>query len=87
MANWTDAEAIAKFDIEKNYENLAFASQVLDATDPDLTAFRQHGGKLLMYFGWADPALNPLMGVEYYESVLKTMGPAARDFFRLRRVR
>jgi feruloyl esterase len=29
--------------------------QILDATDPDLLAFRKHGGKLLMYFGWADP--------------------------------
>jgi hypothetical protein len=28
-----------------------------------------------MTFGWADPALNPNMGVEYYESVMATMGP------------
>ncbi len=33
--------------------------QILDANDPDLSAFRRHGGKLLMYFGWADPQLNP----------------------------
>jgi feruloyl esterase len=31
--------------------------QVIDANDPDLSAFRQHGGKLIMYFGWADPQL------------------------------
>ena len=55
----------------------------MNATDPDLTRFREHGGKILMYMGWADPALNPLMGVEYYESVLSRMGPSAREFFKL----
>jgi tannase/feruloyl esterase len=36
------------------------------------------------YFGWSDPALNPLMGVGYYETVLKTLGSSATlDFYRL----
>ena len=52
-------------------------------TDPDLSAFRRHGGKLLMYFGWADPQLNPRMGVEYYEQVVEKMGDSTTDFFRL----
>jgi hypothetical protein len=38
---------------------------------------------LFMYFGWADPALNPMMGVEYYQKVTERMGPATTDFFRL----
>jgi feruloyl esterase len=57
--------------------------QILDATDPDLSAFRRHGGKLLMYFGWADPQLNAKMGVEYYEQVVGKMGASTGDFFRL----
>jgi feruloyl esterase len=56
---------------------------ILDSTDPDLSAFRQHNGKLILYFGWADPQLNPLMGVEYYESVNAKMGPSTTDFARL----
>jgi feruloyl esterase len=36
-----------------------------------------------MYFGWADPALNPMMGVEYYEAVAQRMGSGTADFFRL----
>jgi len=36
-----------------------------------------------MYFGWADPQLNPRMGVEYYEQVLDKMGTSTADFFRL----
>ena len=36
-----------------------------------------------MYFGWADPQLNPIMGVEYYEQVTEKMGTSTSDFFRL----
>ena len=36
-----------------------------------------------MYFGWADPALNARMGVNYYESVLQKMGSGTQGFFRL----
>jgi len=36
-----------------------------------------------MYFGWAEQALNPLTGVEYYENVTRTAGESTRDFFRL----
>ena len=36
-----------------------------------------------MYFGWADPQLNPRMGVEYYEQVVEKMGASTGDFFRL----
>jgi hypothetical protein len=38
---------------------------------------------LIMYFGWADPQLNPMMGVEYYEKVAEKMGSSTGDFFRL----
>ncbi len=74
---------LASFDVDKDPVRLEWIHSVLDATDPDLTRFRDHGGKLLMYFGWADPALNPQMGVGYYESVLSRMGPSTNDFFRL----
>ena len=36
-----------------------------------------------MYFGWADPQLNPMMGVEYYEQVVEKMGASTTDFYRL----
>jgi feruloyl esterase len=74
---------LKQLDLERDEPQLAWIRSVLDATDTDLTAFRRRGGKLLLWYGWADPALNPLMGVEYYEAVVKRMGPATRDFFRL----
>jgi feruloyl esterase len=74
---------LKQFDFERDAPRLEWIRKVLDATDPDLAAFRERGGKLLMWYGWADPALNPLMGVEYYEAVARQMGPATQDFFRL----
>jgi feruloyl esterase len=74
---------LAGFDFEKDPARLEWIRNVLDATDTDLSRFKQRGGKLLMYFGWADQALNAQMGVDYYESVLARMGAATTDFFRL----
>ena len=75
--------SIAQFDIDKDIPRLAFLHQVIDANDPDLSAFRRHGGKLIMYFGWADPQLNPRVAVEYYDQVAERMGDSTGDFFRL----
>jgi pimeloyl-ACP methyl ester carboxylesterase len=75
---------LAGFDFEKDLARLEWIHDLLDATDPDLSRFNQRGGKLLMYFGWSDPALNAQMGVDYYESVLKNMGgTTTTSFFRL----
>lgn len=75
--DWTTA------DVAKSVEQTRAIGALLNATDPDLGRFRARGGKILMYYGWADPALNPMMGVEYYEKVLETMGAGTTDFFRL----
>jgi hypothetical protein len=42
-----------KFDYAKDIAKYADARALLNATNPDLGAFRARGGKLLMYFGWA----------------------------------
>jgi feruloyl esterase len=74
---------LTQFNLEKDAGRFEWVGKLMNATDPDLSRFQQRGGKLLMYFGWADPALNPLTGVEYYESVKQKMGDSTRDFFRL----
>ena len=76
-------KAFSQFDIDKAAPLAEEFHQILDANDPDLSAFRRHGGKLLMYYGWADPQLNPRMGVEYYEQVKEKMGDSSTDFVRL----
>lgn len=56
-----------------------------DATDPDLSAFRAAGGKLILWAGWGDSAISPIGTVAYYTAVEKAMGGSAatRQFARL----
>src|SRR5262249_2431799 len=51
---------------------------VQNAINPDLSAFKQHGGKLLMYHGWSDDNVPPLSTVNYYKSVLDKMGSGSK---------
>jgi hypothetical protein len=55
---------------------------VLDAVNPDLTPFKSHGGKLIQYHGWNDPAIPPLGSIRYYGEVNRKMGDTS-DFYRL----
>jgi len=41
----------------------------LNAIDPDLTAFRERGGKLILFHGWSDPAISAPSTIDYYQSV------------------
>jgi feruloyl esterase len=47
---------------------------VMNATDPNLKQFFSHKGKLLLYHGWADPNISPFSTIQYYRSVVDTMG-------------
>ncbi|MGH8218306.1 MAG: tannase/feruloyl esterase family alpha/beta hydrolase [Steroidobacteraceae bacterium] len=71
------------FDFDRDIPLLASWGKKADATNTDLSAFRERGGKLLMTYGWADPILQPMAGVEYYEKALARNGPKTPDFFRL----
>ena len=69
-------------DLARDVPRLDEIHLTLDATNPDLSSFRQRNGRLLMWFGWADQALNAQRAVDYYDEVLAKMGPSTRDFFR-----
>jgi feruloyl esterase len=55
----------------------------IDTLTYDLSAFKAHGGKLLLYHGWADSGIPPGHTVLYYKEVLATMGKKQDDWFRL----
>jgi feruloyl esterase len=38
--------------------------------NPDLRSFRQHGGKLIQFHGWADPLVAPKFSTEYFDSAV-----------------
>jgi feruloyl esterase len=72
-----------QFDFDEGPSKIVEIRKFLDATDPDLSVFRDRGGKIISYFGWADTALSAQMGIDYYEAVMNEMGDeAAKDFYR-----
>ena len=71
------------FDFDRDTPQLDAWGSKANAKDTDLSKFRSRGGKLLMTYGWADPILQPLMGVNYYEQAVTQNGPRTTDFFRL----
>src|SRR5262249_12843926 len=58
---------------------------ILNASNPDLTAFERRGGKLLHYHGYSDPDIPPRSSISYYEAVALKMGGRDRldSFYRL----
>jgi feruloyl esterase len=55
---------------------------IIDAANPDLSAFKKHGGKLIQYHGWNDPAIAPEYSLAYRDQVAaKTRG--IDEFYRL----
>ena len=74
---------LEQFDPRRDLPRLSTTTtQILDATDADLSAFRAGGGKLLVYHGWADTGVNPRLTTDYFNRVNQGMG-TSKDFFRL----
>ena len=72
------------FNFDTDPPRLERAGKDLNALNPDLMPLKKRGGKIVQYSGWADQQVNPLPGIEYYETVSQRMGAAAtRDFYRL----
>ncbi len=74
-----------KFDITRDMTTAEVeVGDTLDAIDPNLTPYFDHGGKLLQYQGWADPVVPPLNSINYYERVRAVVDDANLDrYYRL----
>src|ERR1700730_1266108 len=57
-------------------------ASIMDSDNPDLSAFKAHGGKLIQYHGWNDPAIPPGYSLEYRDRLTAKTG-GANDFYRL----
>jgi hypothetical protein len=89
LAFWPNAEGDASlgavpFTAEMR-QRLEQLGGIYNATDPDLSAFRANGGKIIIYHSWADQAIPPFASIDYYRAVVRQAGglPAAQSFSRL----
>jgi len=74
---------ILSFDLDRDFKMMSEKfSTTLDAVNPDLRKFKEHGGKLIQYHGWEDPAIPPRDSIAYFDSVQLKMGDTS-NFYRL----
>ena len=73
------------FSFDKHGAALDAVAPLFSPTDPDLTKLQKRGAKLLLYHGWADPAISAYGTIAYYDNVVKTMGGQQKtgEFVRL----
>lgn len=63
-----------KFDFEKDTARVDDTATLQDPTSTDIGTFVQHGGKLLLYHGMADPFFSALDTQRYYERLAQDNG-------------
>ena len=70
-------------DAERGLSTVRAGMKVADIYNvkPDLTAFRAHGGKLIMYHGWADEQVTPFASLDFYSQIKARQGQAGTDGF------
>jgi len=59
----------------------AKTGDALNAINPDLSPFMKRGGKLILYHGWSDAAIPATNTIDYYTSVVATLGQVHADSF------
>ena len=72
---------LLEVDLAKYAKELRQLSELIDAANPDLSAFRKRGGKLILKVNTTDYTVNPRWVMDYYEKVRQTMGAAAVEEF------
>jgi len=69
-AGWRPAD----FDFETDPARLSAMGSVYNADDPDISAFRAAGGKMIVWHGWADAIVTPYKTVEWHEKAAALAG-------------
>jgi Tannase and feruloyl esterase len=55
-------------------DTVAKVGPLMASENPDLSAFRRHGGKLVLYHGWSDQLIMPQGTIDYYDRVTQRLG-------------
>jgi len=62
------------FNVDRDAPKLQPFMDVFSPTNADLSKLRSRGGKLILYHGWADPAISAFGTIAYYDDVVKKAG-------------
>jgi feruloyl esterase len=74
----------ASFVLERDLPIARKRLEALISENTDLSAFADHGGRMILYHGWDDSGPSPYNSVNYYEHVGERMGTReTQAFFRL----
>ena len=65
-----------EFDFDKDPARMAAAAKMYNADDPDISAFREAGGKMIVWHGWADAIVPPYTTVAWHEAAEEAAGGA-----------
>jgi feruloyl esterase len=75
---------VRRYRIADHLPRVQQVSALMDSTNPDLSAFRAGGGKLILLENLGDYAQSPYAGIEYHDAVAQKLGRDATDsFFKL----
>jgi hypothetical protein len=86
---------VTDYDFDKDPARLSYTASMVNAAtfNPDtgdiefgdMNAFRDAGGKLIIWHGWADALVTPQPTVDFYEALAKKSGgmPSTQEFARL----
>ena len=72
----------SKYDFSNWEKDTQLVGTFVKGNNPDLSEFKAHGGKLILWHGWSDGPLTPLASIKYFEEV-EQRDPQVRDYFRL----
>ena len=78
-----DSYSVFDFDFNSDPKRLDYMGNLLNVNHLSLQAFKEEGGKLLMYHGLADPMIPYRFSVDYYEMNYGEYEKGTIDFFRL----
>jgi len=82
MQNELDCNYLAVDVVQQDKEARLRFQPIIASINPDLRPFRARGGKMIQYAGWADAAVPPANGLNYYREVSHTIGDPS-DFYRV----
>lgn len=72
---------LAQLNLDKDLKAAKAIAPTVASDNPDLSAFKARGGKLILFHGWSDAAITPLATIQYYDAVRGKMGVKSADAF------